>query len=302
MAERKTINQKDVTITNESASSVPNELQLPDKHRDDWDFLKGFFQREEQVLAHNKVLQGNVAQLSAAMQHAGHAAQQDRIALNKSHNHMKELEEAFTQSESERARLANKLHDNEQELRMCQANFDHEFQRHQETEKNLERIWDSHNHLGQLMSKVNCVVDQGIQSMTYNITDLVLDLAAKTQKIYYLENQIDHEQQQHDADIFHWRNKLDNESNLHTEEFMAQKGRLEELEQLLRGLQKSSDDKAPEKGQRPKRRRSSNRQEKPARDVMSEEAATCETGIVRSKSRDTKLLSTVMEVKEEGEE
>ena len=192
-----------------------------------------------------------MAYLSAAEQHAGHSAQQDRIALNKSHDHMKEMEQAFIQSEMERAKLANKLHDNEQELRMCQVNFDHEFQRYQETEKNLERIWDSHNHLGQLVGKVSCVVDEGIQSMTYNITDFVLDLAGKTQKIHYLEQQVDYGQQQHDADVVYWKRKLDDESKIHTEEFMAQKERVEKLEQLLQGKEKSPESKVSEKEHRP---------------------------------------------------
>ena len=210
-----------------------DRLQLSKNHHNDWEFLKGFYQREDLAGQQIQALRGDVVQLKAALQHLGYTSQQDRIALNKSHEHMKQLEETFSQSEAIRARIENRLHDEQQEHRMCKMNFDHERKRHEDTERRLECVWNAHHRLQDIMSKVNCVVDDGIQSITYNITDLTLEVAAKSQKIHDLETQIEGDDHEHRAEIYRLTEKFRYESDQTLEDFAAQEERLHELEALL---------------------------------------------------------------------
>lgn len=187
-----------------------------------------------------QALKSDVVQLKAALQHIGYTSQQDRIALNKSHDHMKQLEETFLQSETVRARIENQLHEEQQEHRMCQANLDHERKRHEDTEKSLECIWNAHHQLQDIMSKVNCVVDEGIQSINYNVTDLALEVAAKSQKIHDLETQIKCDEHQHRGEVNQLKENFRRESAQTSEDFTSQGERLRELESLLQREQMKS--------------------------------------------------------------
>jgi len=101
---------------------------------------------------------------------------------------LKEVEEGFRLSESARARIENELQDKRQEYRLCLENLKYECNRYSETKKNLERIWASHNHLEQIMANIKYKADDGLQDMTYNVTNLVMELSEKSQKIEDLEN------------------------------------------------------------------------------------------------------------------
>jgi len=63
-------------------------------------YLDNLYQREEIAKQQIQGLNGHIVQLNAALQHAGYNSQQERKALNKSHDHMKELQEGFLQSEA----------------------------------------------------------------------------------------------------------------------------------------------------------------------------------------------------------
>lgn len=242
----------------QTSTTCSNDMQLQGSHRDDWDFLRGFFQREDMAAQQIQSLNGHIIQLKAALQHAGHSSQQDRIALNKSHDHMKQLEETFLQSEVVRAQLENKLHEEEQEHRMCRANLNHEVQRHHDTEKRLECIWNAHNRLQDIMTKVNCVVDDGIESMPYDVTDLVLEIASKSQKIHDLEGEVQNNRHQHQLDASLLKEKLQKVSDERTEEYMAQEERLRELDsRLQRERMRFDPDTTPNSKQGQKRRRRS---------------------------------------------
>ncbi len=167
---------------------------------------------------------------------------------------MKEVEEGFRLSESARARIENELQDERQEHRLCLENLKYECNRHSETEKNLERIWASHNHLEQIMANVKCKADDGLQDMTYNVTNLVMELSEKSQKIEDLENKGREDSHRWLTELDSLKEHLRDESAAHTSEFMAQAQRIRELELLLQREQmKPSVEFEPQQG--PKRRR-----------------------------------------------
>ena len=206
----------------------------------DWDFLKMFYQREEIAKQQIHGLNSHVAQLNAALQHAGYTSQQDRKALNKSHTHMMEFQEGFHQSEAGRARLENELHDERQEHRMCQENLDHERKRHVETEKTLECFWNSHNRLREVLSKVHCHARGQPQEMTYDVTDLVLETTSKWDKIQELERMLQQQKSERQAESEEFERKLQRESIRHAEESMAQAQQIRDLEFLLQSEQMKS--------------------------------------------------------------
>lgn len=64
-------------------------------------------------------LQGQIARLTAALQHSGHNAQSDRVALNRSQAHLKELQNGYAILEESRARVENDLNEERQEHLVC---------------------------------------------------------------------------------------------------------------------------------------------------------------------------------------
>ena len=175
-------------------------------------------------------------QLNGALHHAGATSQKDRVALNKAHEHLNELQAGFRQSDTARARLENELHEERQEHRMCKEDLDHERARYKQTEKSLECIWNSHNKLGEIMSRVECEVDSNVQQvsrMRYNITELVLELAGKSQRIENLESTLEQTRHQHHDEVLQLKNKLQTESEQHSEDYMNQSQQIHHLDLLL---------------------------------------------------------------------
>ncbi|KAK3167633.1 hypothetical protein OEA41_010760 [Lepraria neglecta] len=142
--------------------------------RSDWEFLKEFFNREELAKQQIQGLNGHVAQLGAALRHTGQTTQKDRIALNKSHDHMQQLQSGFNQSEAARARLENELHNERQEHRICQEVLDQERLFHADSERTLAQLSvqlkgkleaDSAQHTEEFMGQAQRIheLDQALQ-------------------------------------------------------------------------------------------------------------------------------------------
>lgn len=125
------------------------------------------------------------------------------MALNKSHDQMEQLQHGFGESQSMRARLENGLHEERQEHRICQERLAYERLHHRETEQSLETIWNSHRRLAEIVSKVQCQMDDGCHEayMEYNITDLILELEAKAHKIKQLESTMGQQEEQSGTEI-----------------------------------------------------------------------------------------------------
>ena len=119
---------------------------------------------------------------------------------------------------------------------MCQESLDHERARHKHTEKSMECIWNSHNKLGEIMSRVEYEMDSNIQSiprMRYNITELVLELSSKSQRIDKLETTLEQARQEHKDEVQHLRHVIHAESEQHTEDSMNQSQQIHHLDILL---------------------------------------------------------------------
>lgn len=212
--------------------------------RSDWDFLKEFFNREELAKQHIQNLNGHVAQLSAALQHSGQTTQRDRVALNKSNDHMQQLQNGFNQSEAARARLEIEIHQERQEHRMCQEVLDRERNRHSSTERSLDQMSASYQRLVDITSKVKWYTDDnaaGDAYMGYNVTDLVHELLDKSHRIFNLESQLAQHGEQHRREVAQIKEKLEFESAQHVEEYVGQANRIEELEVALQQEQKRQD-------------------------------------------------------------
>ena len=180
--------------------------------------------------------------LNAALQHAGVNSQKDRVALNKSHEHMQELAYSFNQSQSQRAKLENELHDERQEHRMLQENLTHERIRHEETEQSLACIWNSHRRLGDIISKVKCYNEREEQEdyAGYNLTELVLELEAQHCKVRNLENKAEERQRQEGGLVMELEGRIQTAAAQHEEEMATKAVRISELElQLLREQSKT---------------------------------------------------------------
>jgi len=203
--------------------------------RSDWDFLRDFYQREEINRQQVQSLNGHVAQLTAALNHAGVTNQKERVALNSSHERMKELQLAFNQSEASRARLENELHEERHEHGVCQQGLHHERERHGETAKNLECIWNSHQRLGEIVSKIHGQVnDENHQaSANYDITDLILETEAKAYKIQILEKDLEEQHRRSAARKEELQDRLRSTESQLSEKLEAKDVRLHELELRL---------------------------------------------------------------------
>jgi len=264
----------------------------------------GFYQREETTKQQVQNLNGHVVQLRAALHYAGQTSQKDRIALNKSHDHMQHLQTGFNESETARARLENELHEERQEHQMCQELLNHEHARHSETEKNLNSVGTAYTRLRNMMPQINCHVEDAVGGSpheSYDITDLVLELSAKSERISDLEvysDQIDH----HRAEIAQLKEKLDLESTQHTEEFMGQTQRIHELEVALHNTttrwNKGKDvPESRESPESPKKRRRFRGRGKTGKGAEAEEASVPSPAV---RQRQLRRKTHVSAIKEES--
>ena len=158
------------------------------------------------------------------------------MALNKSNDHMQQLQNSFNQSEATRARLELEIHRERQEHRMCQEVLDHERNRHSSMERSLDRVSASYQRLVDIMSKVNCYTDHnaaGGAYMGYNVTDLIHELLDKSHRIFNLESQLAQNGEQHCKEVAQIKEKLEFESAQHVKEYVGQAKRIEELEVAL---------------------------------------------------------------------
>ena len=106
--------------------------------RSDWNFLNRFYRREKAARLQVGKLQAQITRLNRALQHAGTNAQNDRIALNKSHTHLQELQNGYNVSEAARAKCENQLHEERLEYRLTEEALSQKRHYAEETEKNLE--------------------------------------------------------------------------------------------------------------------------------------------------------------------
>lgn len=165
--------------------------------RSDWDVLHGFYRREEAARLQVGELQAQVTRLNGALQHAGINAQNDRIALNKSHTHLQELQYGYSVSEAARAKFENQLHEERQEHRLIEEALSQERHYAQEAERNLGWVWSAHARLGEVLSRVSSQnfggpAQEGVAP--WNIADLLLELEAKRAKIAELETALNRPQ------------------------------------------------------------------------------------------------------------
>ena len=200
--------------------------------RSHWDFLKEFYQREDINKAQIQSLNQHIHQLNAAVHHSGLTAQKDRIALNKAHEHLRELQQGFSQSELERAKFENLLHEERQEHRMCQEGLTIERVRHEDTEKHLESIWNSHKRMGDILSQTRCKIDKDMEGTheEYDITSLVLEVEAKSVRIAALEATLELERGRNRAHGEELSSQIKRLEAKHAEEIATADFRLHELE------------------------------------------------------------------------
>ena len=204
--------------------------------RSDWDFLREFYQRETinkqqvQSLSHYNSL------LHKALHHAGLNSQKDRIALNKSHEQLQELQVGFSQSEISRAQIENALNEERQDHRMCQESLSQEQVRHNETRKHLDCIWSSHTRLGEIVSHIHCNIDGEKKDdyAEYNITSLIFELEAKASKLSMLESDLSQERMKARVQIEKLESQLESSSRVHADELAGAELRKSELEFQLR--------------------------------------------------------------------
>ncbi len=172
--------------------------------------------------------------------HAGLTSQKERIALNSAYEKMARIEACLFESEEAQASFENQLYDKGQELHMYQANLEHERTRILDLEKQLDCVWRSHTKLDEILSKVEFHLDDQVETqtrMSYNITELVFEVAAKEQLIHEMQSKLVQNEGEHDAylvNIAELEEKLRLESAQHTEQSMLQNFRIHELAKLSR--------------------------------------------------------------------
>ena len=120
---------------------------------------------------------------------------------------------------------------------MCQEALSHERIRHNETEKNLNCVWNAHARLGEIVSKVPYQVTVSGEEKTsdsIDIAELVLELEAKASKIQGLEDALRKQQEQSHKDLLLIEDRLRERSVQHQEEVTTKTETINNLESQLR--------------------------------------------------------------------
>ena len=222
------------------------------QRRSDWDFLREFYQREDVNRQQVHSLNDKVIQLNNALQHAGMVSQKDRQALNNSHEHTNRLHNALNESNSARARIENDLHNERQEHRMTQESLTHERVRLEDTERSLACIWNSHKRLGDIVSNIECQIDDGapLTHSQYNITEIVFELEAKLCKVTQLETDLHRQKAESSQTISQMEEEMRTANTKHEEEIVARDINLSNLELRLNRQHLRSNPEHTDGGQR----------------------------------------------------
>ena len=182
---------------NTPPSSIHTEHHQPRScpncaRRSDWDFLRDFFIREEIAKHQVQQLNFHTTELRRALQHAGMANQNDRIALNKAHEHIQELQRGFQIAESARAILENDLSEARQEHRLTIEGLAHERRMNEEAGKDLKCVWEAHYRLQDMFAAVKTKADDilNLGEEPLDITEIVLDNERQQSAIQTLEKAV----------------------------------------------------------------------------------------------------------------
>ena len=234
-----------------------------------------FYKKEELAVQQISQLNHHVKQLNDALHYAGIEAQHERAALNQSHEHLKEMQTGYESSELARAKCENDLHEERQEHRMCQEALNHERSRHEETEKNMNCIWNAHCRLGDMLSKAHFGVEEDPESeplASVNVSELILELEAKASKIEDLEFSTNLLQRNIENKTREFEEKLRNDALQHAGDAVSKNRIIDEQEGLIRrnkaeivALQESVNRKKNKRGGK-KWRKNKGRQSKVQRD------------------------------------
>ena len=208
--------------------------------RSDWDFLRGFYEREDFNRQKVQSLSSHIEELKRALQHSGLTSQKDRVALNSAHEQMKQMQYAFQESEIIRARSENNFHEERQAHCMCQKVLKDERLRCEDLENRLIIMRDSQNNLQNMVSSVQPQGDNADLDIESNITRMVVQIAAKTNKITSLETALREEKEHSTLTIQCSNEKLHNIATQHEAELIAKDITINELELRLCQLQKAN--------------------------------------------------------------
>ncbi len=104
----------------------------------DWNFLNRFYCREKATRLQIGELQVQITRLNRTLQHAGTNAQNDRIALNKFHIYLQELQNGYNISKAARAKYENQLHEERLEYCLIEETLSQKRHYAEKVEKNLK--------------------------------------------------------------------------------------------------------------------------------------------------------------------
>lgn len=150
--------------------------QMNDTGPSEWDFLEEFHQRDEQSQERIAKLNRVVTTLTAALHHAGFIAQCDRIALNRSQEHLSELQREYEALKLASERSGNDLHAEREKHQLCRETLIHERTRQEETEKTLRCVWDANSRLTEILSNA-----RELEAKANKILDLELSIIRSQQ-------------------------------------------------------------------------------------------------------------------------
>ncbi|KAI4270718.1 MAG: hypothetical protein LQ337_006517 [Flavoplaca oasis] len=153
----------------------------------DWNFITEFYNRERHLVDQVHQLNHQVASCSAALQHAGVSAQNDRKALNSVNAQLVDLQGSYAQLQVRLARVDNKSHEEGQEVHELQNTLNQNRHRILELEQNLDCVWKAHARMGEIVS--DCAAQDGRAPSTVDVGHLLLELESKTLRIQHLEEE-----------------------------------------------------------------------------------------------------------------
>ncbi len=140
---------------------------------------------------------------------------------------------------------------------VCDEKYKHEYIRHRETERTLESVWASHAKLREVLSQTHCYTDDGAEG-NYNVTELVCEVAAKSQRIEELNSQLEREKQEYDFHLNDFIAHFDKVCEAYVDDHVSQCRYTEELKARLQQVWESqrTDEHGlgPAQGPRPQKR------------------------------------------------
>ena len=204
----------------------------------------------------------HICQLSRALQQAGLSSQKDRIALNKVHAHVDEMNRLLREAEGAALKLDNDLNSMRQYYSSSQNELSHERTSHKQTRRELDSVRRDLDMVSRAQATIESLIprstladEDGAESKApLSVKKLLLELELKDRQMREAESALDNQRREGQSTIAVLEDQYRGEAMQLTTHLSKRETKIQELEQQI-ARQKMEDTEGERAPKAPAKRR-----------------------------------------------